>query len=224
MLDNNPGVTAVKIKIRFEKDQLKLVAVKEQEATISGWKGYTKDFNTANSKGEYTLFWSNSLIGEDITATGKLVTLTFEVLAGATAGSKEITLTPSADDIINNNDEVVTATATNGSITLLAAPISSVSAKVDAPQKGVALDTTVDIGTATGYTSKVEWYKGNATTGSTVSGKAEANQVYTAKITLTAKTGESFGEPLNNTTTTEGYKVVRTDATPRVSSSTRREW
>ena len=213
MLDNNPGVTAVKIKIRFEKDQLKLVAVKEQEATISGWKGYTKDFNTANSKGEYTLFWSNSLIGEDITATGKLVTLTFEVLAGATAGSKEITLTPSADDIINNNDEVVTATATNGSITLLAAPISSVSAKVDAPQKGVALDTTVDIGTATGYTSKVEWYKGNATTGSTVSGKAEANQVYTAKITLTAKTGESFGEPLNNTTTTEGYKVVRTDAT-----------
>ena len=213
MLDNNPGVTAVKIKIRFEKDQLKLVAVKEQEATISGWKGYTKDFNTANSKGEYTLFWSNSLISEDITATGKLVTLTFEVLAGATAGSKEITLTPSADDIINNNDEVVTATATNGSITLLAAPISSVTASVDAPVKGQALDTTVDVGGATAYTGTVEWYKGNAATGSTVSGKAEANQIYTAKITLTANSGESFAKSLNNTTTTEGYKVVRTDAT-----------
>ena len=213
MLDNNPGVTAVKIKIRFEKDQLKLVAVKEQEATISGWKGYTKDFNTANSKGEYTLFWANSLIGEDITATGKLVTLTFEVLAGATAGSKEITLTPSADDIINNNDEGVTATATNGSITLLAAPISSVTASVDAPVKGVALDTTVDVGGATAYTGTVDWYKGNTATGTAVTGSAAANQVYTAKITLTAKTGESFAKSLNNTTTTEGYKVVRTDAT-----------
>lgn len=213
MLDNNPGVTAVKIKIRFEKDQLKLVAVKEQEATISGWKGYTKDFNTANSKGEYTLFWANSLIGEDITATGKLVTLTFEVLAGATAGSKEITLTPSADDIINNNDEVVTATATNGSITLLAAPISSVTASVDAPVKGVALDTTVDLGGTTAYTGTVDWYKGNTATGTAVTGSAAANQVYTAKITLTAKTGESFAKSLNNTTTTEGYKVVGTDAT-----------
>ena len=213
MLDNNPGVTAVKIKIRFEKDQLKLVAVKEQEATISGWKGYTKDFNTANSKGEYTLFWANSLIDEDITATGKLVTLTFEVLAGATAGSKEITLTPSADDIINNNDEVVTATATNGSITLLAAPISSVTASVDAPVKGVALDTTVDLGGTTAYTGTVDWYKGNTATGTAVTGSAAANQVYTAKITLTAKTGESFANSLNNTTTTEGYKVVRTDAT-----------
>ena len=213
MLDNNPGVTAVKIKIRFEKDQLKLVAVKEQEATISGWKGYTKDFNTANSKGEYTLFWANSLIGEDITATGKLVTLTFEVLAGATAGSKEITLTPSADDIINNNDEVVTATATNGSITLLAAPISSVTASVDAPVKGVALDTTVDLGGTTAYTGTVDWYKGNTATGTAVTGSAAANQVYTAKITLTAKTGESFANSLNNTTTPEGFKVVGTDAT-----------
>ncbi len=217
MLDNNPGVTAVKIKIRFEKDQLKLVAVKEQEATISGWKGYTKDFNTANSKGEYTLFWSNSLISEDITATGKLVTLTFEVLAGATAGSKEITLTPSADDIINNNDEVVTATATNGSITLLAAPISSVTASVDAPVKGQALDTTVDLGGTTAYTGTVDWYKGNTATGSTVSGKAEANQIYTAKITLTANSGESFAKGV---TTPTGYTKVSANATTIVLTKT----
>ena len=217
MLDNNPGVTAVKIKIRFEKDQLKLVAVKEQEATISGWKGYTEDFNTANSEGEYTLFWSNSLISEDITATGKLVTLTFEVLAGATAGSKEITLTPSADDIINNNDEVVTATATNGSITLLAAPISSVTASVDAPVKGQALDTTVDLGGTTAYTGTVDWYKGNTATGSTVSGKAEANQIYTAKITLTANSGESFAKGV---TTPTGYTKVSANATTIVLTKT----
>lgn len=217
MLDNNPGVTAVKIKIGFEKAQLKLVAVKEQEATISGWKGYTKDFNTANSKGEYTLFWSNSLLGEDITATGKLVTLTFEILAGATAGSKEITLTPSADDIINNNDKVVTASATNGSITLLAAPIASVSFTLDAPQKGVALPSLTNLGS--GYTGTVKWYKGNTATGTAVTGPAAANQVYTAKITLTADTsaGESFAKSV---TVPTGYTTVSNNGTELVLAKT----
>ena len=102
---------------------------------------------------------------------------------------------------------------TPATVTITKAPITSVTAKVDAPQKGKALDTTVDIGTATGYTSKVEWYKGNAATGSTVSGKAEANQVYTAKITLTASSGESFDAALDNTTTTEGYAVKKVSNT-----------
>ena len=99
------------------------------------------------------------------------------------------------------------------SVTIPKAPITTVTASVDAPVKGKALDTTVDIGTATGYTSKVEWYKGNAATGSTVSGKAEANQVYTAKITLTASSGESFDAALDNTTTTEGYAVKKVSNT-----------
>ena len=142
---------------------------------------------------------------------GKVKVMTFTCTVDSDAvGSLAVSLI-NAKYTVGTTSNV--ATVTPASVTIVKAPIASVSAKVDAPQKGKALDTTVDIGTATGYTSKVEWYKGNAATGSTVSGKAEANQVYTAKITLTAKTGESFAEPLNNTTTTEGYKVVRTDAT-----------
>ena len=134
-----------------------------------------------------------------------IVTITFKAKA---PGSAEFVLSEDSSGTGGFKDQVSSTSAK-----ILKSPISSVTASVDAPVKGKALDTTVDIGTATGYTSKVEWYKGNAATGSTVSGKAEANQVYTAKITLTAKTDESFAEPLNNTTTTEGYKVVRTDAT-----------
>ena len=96
---------------------------------------------------------------------------------------------------------------------ILKSPIASVTASVDAPVKGKALDTTVDIGTATGYTSKVEWYKGNTATGTAVTGSAAANQVYTVKITLTAKTGESFDAALDNTTTTEGYAVKKVSNT-----------
>ena len=99
------------------------------------------------------------------------------------------------------------------SVTIPKAPITTVTASVDAPVKGQALDTTVDIGTATGYTSKVEWYKGNAATGSTVSGKAEANTEYTAKITLKANTGESFADTLTTGSMIDVYSVTRVSDT-----------
>lgn len=101
-------------------------------------------------------------------------------------------------------------------VTIPKSPISDVSnitAKVDAPQKGVTLDTSVDLGGATAYTGAVEWYKGDTAIGTAVTGPA-ANQVYTAKITLTAKTadGESFDSSLDGNTTAEGYKIKFVDA------------
>ena len=96
------------------------------------------------------------------------------------------------------------------SVTIPKAPITSVSAKVDAPQKGVALDTTVDVGGATAYTGTVKWYVGETEATETI---AKANTKYTAKITLTAGSGESFDAALDNTTTTEGYEVKKVSNT-----------
>ena len=96
------------------------------------------------------------------------------------------------------------------SVTIPKAPITSVSAKVDAPQKGVALDTTVDVGGATAYTGTVKWYVGETEATETI---AKANTKYTAKITLTAGSGESFDAALDNTTTTEGYAVKKVSNT-----------
>ena len=96
------------------------------------------------------------------------------------------------------------------SVTIPKAPITSVSAKVDAPQKGVALDTTVDVGGATAYTGTVKWYVGETEATETI---AEANTEYTAKITLAASSGESFDAALDNTTTTEGYAVKKVSNT-----------
>ncbi len=96
------------------------------------------------------------------------------------------------------------------SVTIPKAPITSVSAKVDAPQKGVALDTTGDVGGATAYTGTVKWYVGETEATETI---AKANTEYTAKITLTAGSGESFDAALDNTTTTEGYAVKKVSNT-----------
>ena len=157
----------------------------------------------------------------DINATSSateipILTATFDIVAGQSGPAvftiDSISITDKSGDEENTSPGAGSVTTTT--VTIPKAPITSVTAKVAAPQKGQLLDTTVDIGTATGYTSKVEWYKGNAATGSTVSGKAEANQVYTAKITLTAKTadGESFDASLNGKDTAEGYKIKFVDA------------
>ena len=76
-------------------------------------------------------------------------------------------------------------------VTIPKAPISSVTASVEAPAAGVALDTSVDVGGATAYIGTVKWYVGETEAAETI---AKANTKYTAKITLTANTGESFAD------------------------------
>ena len=83
---------------------------------------------------------------------------------------------------------------TPATVTITKAPISSVTASVEKPVAGQALDTSVDIGTASGYTGAVEWYEGDSATGAVATGNAKANTKYTAKITLTASSGESFAD------------------------------
>ena len=118
----------------------------------------------------------------------------------------EITYSDNGTQYIVKKDQLETPP----SVTIPKAPITSVSAKVDAPQKGVALDTTVDVGGATAYTGTVKWYVGETEATETI---AKANTEYTAKITLTASSGESFDAALDNTTTTEGYAVKKVSNT-----------
>lgn len=153
--------------------------------------GATLDRNLNSSHGEVVLMIIMGKIAKGTTGT---------VTLGTTVHTYGDTMAEASHDC-----DVTPAT-----VTIPKAPITSVTASVDAPVKGQPLDTTVDIGTATGYTAAVEWYKGNAATGSTVSGKAEPNQIYTAKITLTASSGESFAEGVTLPT---GYTKVSADAT-----------
>ena len=154
----------------------------------------------------------------DINATSSateipILTATFDVVAGQSGSAvftiDSISITDKSGDEENTSPGAGSVTTTT--VTIPKAPITSVSFTLNDPTKGTALPSLTALGS--GYTGTVDWYKGNTATGTAVTGSAAANQVYTAKITLTAKTGESFAKSLNNTTTTEGYKVVITDAT-----------
>ncbi len=134
-----------------------------------------------------------------------VVTITFKAKA---PGSAEFVLSEDSSGTNGFKGEVSSTSAK-----ILKSPISSVTASVDAPVKGVALDTTVDVGGATAYTGTVEWYKGNTATGTAVTGKAAAKQIYTAKLTVTAKDAENFAESLNNKKTADGYTIIRVSDT-----------
>ena len=111
----------------------------------------------------------------------------------------EITWSEGATQYIVKKDQLETPP----SVTILKAPISSVSATVSQPVKGYPLDTSVNVYGATAYTADVMWKND----GVTATGNAQADTVYTALITLKAKEGEAFSSSLKNTTTSGGYSI-----------------
>lgn len=145
----------------------------------------------------------------------KLLEVTFKVKDTASFGKRIVTFKNDDDLAISDEDDnPFDVSLGKQEIVILKAPLTTVSATVKAPVKGEDLATTGTTGNADAYTvTEVEWFKGTSATGTAVTGKAAAKQIYTAKLTVTARDGENFAEALNNTTTTEGYKVVRTDAT-----------
>ena len=211
-------VSTFTFNVQFDKDKFECVSIVgadseypddiglEKESGKTTWVDVqTKStLKEANNTAAVGFGWAAADDTKYKAAT--IVTITFRAKA---PGSAEFVLSEDSSGTGGFKGQVSSTSAK-----ILKSPIASVTASVDAPVKGKALDTTVDIGTATGYTSKVEWYKGNTATGTAVTGSAAANQVYTAKITLTAKTadGESFDSSLGGKTTTEGYKIKFVDA------------
>lgn len=138
--------------------------------------GTTQDRNLNSTHGEVTL----------MTIMGKI--------AKGTTGSVTLKTTQHSYGNPSGSTASVDCDVTPATVTILKAPIDSVTASVNKPVAGQALDTSVDIGTASGYTGAVEWYEGDSATGTVATGNANPNTKYTAKITLTASSGESFAD------------------------------
>ena len=142
---------------------------------------------------------------------GKVKVMTFTCTVDSDAvGSLAVSLI-NAKYTVGTTSNV--ATVTPASVTIVKAPIASVTASVTDPVAGQPLDTTVDIGAATGYTAAVEWYEGTTATGSPVTGTAKPSQFYYAKITLTAKPGETFADTLATGSVIGDYSVTRVSDT-----------
>ena len=126
----------------------------------------------------------------------------------------EITYSDNGTQYIVKKDQLETPP----SVTILKAPITSVSATVSQPVKGHPLDTSVNVYGATAYTADVIWK--DVEENMTATGNAKPGKIYTALITLKAKEGEAFSSSLKNTTTPGGYTIEWLNSTELLLSKT----
>ena len=207
-------LAAVSIRITFDSAKFEVTAVEYPK--LSNFSPTGSNVKESNTNSWFSVSWTDEDAGLVIPANTALVKATLKVKAGGGSSSDfnvaHVAISDAAGTTLDN--------ATNGldktsaTVTIPKSPITTVTASVDAPVKGQPLDTTVDIGTATGYTAAVEWYEGTTATGSPVTGTAKPSQFYYAKITLTAKPGETFADTLaTGIMTSEGYEITRVSDT-----------
>ena len=206
-------LAAVSIRITFDSAKFEVTAVEYPK--LSNFSPTGSNVKESNTNSWFSVSWTDEDAGLVIPANTALVKATLKVKAGGGSSSDfnvaHVAISDAAGTTLDN--------ATNGldktsaTVTIPKSPITSVTASVDAPVKGQPLDTTVDIGTATGYTAAVEWYEGTTATGTPVTGKAKPSQFYYAKITLTAKPGETFADTLATGSTIGDYAVTRNSDT-----------
>ena len=201
--------------ITFPKEVVELVSVTGNKFSPLDFE--SPDISNANTNGIVKLGYSSETL-DTVTVSGTIATLKFKIIAGATPGDYAFTLTKvsmlSGDLLTDYAAADASLLPITAAFSIPKSPITSVTASVDAPVKGQPLDTTVDIGGATGYTAAVEWYEGTTATGSPVTGTAKPEQFYYARITLTANPGETFDKSLkDDKITSEGYEITRVSDT-----------
>lgn len=125
------------------------------------------------------------------------VSATFKVLAAATPGATyDFALDTDSTQLLFYDEEnysdialVTVPSGTKATVTIAKAPITTISATVDDPERGEPLDTDATIPADAQYTvSDVKWLDGT----NTATGNASPSRDYTVEITLLAKTGEKF--------------------------------
>ena len=195
------------VVMNFDKGMFEVVKIKEPP-TISA---YHEEYETnksveivantksvANNSGQLTAnatYPYNTMEVAGVTVIDATLKAKASGVAAFSFETFEITYSDNGTQYIVKKDQLETPP----SVTISKAPISSVTASVKTPEAGKALDTSVDLGGATAYTGTVKWYVGET---EAAEATAKANTKYTAKITLTASSGESFA---NSVTIPDGY-------------------
>ena len=209
---NSVSVDSLELRISFDKTKLELNTI--EWANISGFSNQMgTDAKTGNTNGWFNGTWSNASPVE-LSADLVLVTAEFTVKSGA-HGSAAFAVT---DLTMYNGDDDMTETAgATGTGATCAIPITdpaAISATVTAPVKGQLLATNATVAGDAPYTVATErnsflWFEGKGTDGEPATGNAKPNQVYTVRLTLAAKDGESFDvASLNRTTNTDGWTII----------------
>lgn len=172
--------------------------------TVFNYAPKTKTFVASGTTNDRNL---NSTHGEIV-----LMTIMGKIAKGTTGSVTLGASTANYGDPSGEASSIVNCDVPPATVTITKAPIDSVTASVETPVAGQALDFTGTVGSSAPYSiSKVEWFEGTnvgSDTSVTDPTTAKAKQYYFARITLTAKSGETFAESLDDTMSGD-YLVTR---------------
>ena len=207
---NSVSVDSLELRISFDKTKLELNTI--EWANISGFSNQMgTDAETGNVNGWFNGTWSNASPVK-MPADLVLVTAEFTVKSGA-HGSAAFTVTDLT--MVNGDDDMAEeagATDTGAACSLPITDPNAITATVAAPVKGQPLATTATVAADAPFTvDEILWIEGNGTDAPTVTTptNAKPKQVYSVRLTLKAKDGESFDRAaLNNKTNADGYAVT----------------
>ena len=194
----------------------KISATDEGYGTQDDVKIVANNAAIANTSGELTAnatYVYNTMEVAGVTVIDATLKAKASGVAAFSFSIFEITYSDSGTQYIVKKDQLETPP----SVTIPKAPITSVSASVTAPAAGQPLDFTGTVASGAPYSiSKVEWFEGTNASGATVTAPAtaKAKQLYYARITLTANTGETFAASLDGgMVNSDGYAVTRNSET-----------
>lgn len=222
VIPSNSAKKAYSASFRFYFDNTVFEVVNFTPPTIGG-----KSANGFNSASNFISCTYEGDLGENTLdfSGGLSVTAQFKVKDSASPGAYDFTVdginTFALElDLTDFTTEYPLFSVPSGlktTVTIPKAPITSVTFTLADPAKGVALPSLNGLGS--GYTGAVEWYKGDTATGAAVTGLAEGDQVYTAKVTLAADTsaGENFADSV---TVPTDYTKVSNDGTKLILTRT----
>ncbi len=97
-LDTNPGIATADLDIEFDSNVLHLVDVVDNHLIEGATPAHSDRFEAP-----YRLSWENDLAKTDSLATGKLVTLVFEVDENATEGEYAVTVDPNTAEVYSSS-------------------------------------------------------------------------------------------------------------------------
>ena len=91
---NNPGIISAALDVTYDRDKLRLTEVKDAELLAK------PTFSQSTEKYPYYISWNDALASKNNTGNGTLVTLTFEILKGA-SGEAEVGLSFDPDNVFD---------------------------------------------------------------------------------------------------------------------------
>ena len=111
-MDQNPGIIAARLKVNYDAEAMTLTKV--EDGGILG----EHTFGNNLKANPYTMLWENGTVSSNLTGTGTLVVLTFQIAESASEGAHDVTLSYDPDEVYDVDLRNVKFTVSNGTVTV----------------------------------------------------------------------------------------------------------